>query len=109
MQVIIFCYNIFGFLVELDACMQPVEVGFCKAAFLKFYYDAETGTCQEFYYGGCMGNLNRSTLSVNANKPACSPQVTNILWNKHFPPAWFLSSVDWCYSPTWSKIANEDT
>ncbi|GFT53006.1 hypothetical protein NPIL_616831 [Nephila pilipes] len=39
-------------------CLQPKEVGPCKALFLRYYYNKETGQCEQFTYGGCRGNSN---------------------------------------------------
>ncbi|CAG5120206.1 unnamed protein product, partial [Candidula unifasciata] len=43
----------------IDTCLQPSKTGPCLALFRKFYYNASTGTCEEFIYGGCQGNDNR--------------------------------------------------
>ena len=40
------------------ACSRPVKVGPCEAAVLRFYYNASTGKCQEFLWGGCDPNGN---------------------------------------------------
>ena len=40
-------------------CKLPQETGPCRAAFQKFHFDSESGTCKEFIYGGCDGNENR--------------------------------------------------
>ncbi|KAL1465935.1 hypothetical protein MTO96_043041 [Rhipicephalus appendiculatus] len=39
-------------------CHMPRYTGPCKAAFRRFYYDAATNSCREFFYGGCRGNGN---------------------------------------------------
>ena len=39
-------------------CMLPKEVGRCKAAFKKFYFNFDKAKCEEFTYGGCGGNAN---------------------------------------------------
>lgn len=41
-----------------DLCSLPPVSGNCDAAFPRFYFDADTGTCQQFIYGGCEGNEN---------------------------------------------------
>ena len=46
-------------LTDVDACMEPVDVGPCREAHGRYFYDADRGVCQEFVYGGCGGNLNR--------------------------------------------------
>ncbi|KAI2656123.1 Actinia tenebrosa protease inhibitor [Labeo rohita] len=41
-----------------DHCRLPSEVGNCRAAFPRFYYDVTNRTCKPFIYGGCGGNAN---------------------------------------------------
>ncbi|KAH6926584.1 hypothetical protein HPB50_019825 [Hyalomma asiaticum] len=36
-----------------------VALGPCKGYFPKWWYNVETGQCEEFIYGGCQGNDNR--------------------------------------------------
>lgn len=42
-----------------DFCNLPPEVGPCKGSFTRSYFDASTGTCKTFEYGGCGGNKNK--------------------------------------------------
>ena len=39
-------------------CQAPREIGFCKAAHSRWFYDVKSGTCKHFTYGGCLGNEN---------------------------------------------------
>uniref|UniRef100_A0A8C7WV87 BPTI/Kunitz inhibitor domain-containing protein n=1 Tax=Oryzias sinensis TaxID=183150 RepID=A0A8C7WV87_9TELE len=39
-------------------CLQPVRTGSCRAAFPRFFYNASSGSCSSFIYGGCDGNDN---------------------------------------------------
>lgn len=39
-------------------CILAPEVGPCKAYFVRYFYDAQRGTCENFVYGGCGGNAN---------------------------------------------------
>ncbi|KAA0708973.1 Low-density lipoprotein receptor-related protein 11 [Triplophysa tibetana] len=41
-----------------DPCSLPPVVGPCKGVFPRWYYDAVTGQCLHFQYGGCKGNHN---------------------------------------------------
>ncbi|GFO35483.1 tissue factor pathway inhibitor [Plakobranchus ocellatus] len=41
-----------------EVCSQPKKTGRCRAAVTRFYFDAATGTCKSFIYGGCDANLN---------------------------------------------------
>lgn len=40
-------------------CGQKAKVGLCKAKLPRWWFNKETGKCEEFYYGGCGGNENR--------------------------------------------------
>lgn len=39
-------------------CQLPPKVGPCKAAMSAWHFDAASGKCQPFTYGGCEGNAN---------------------------------------------------
>ncbi|KIH56366.1 Kunitz/Bovine pancreatic trypsin inhibitor domain protein [Ancylostoma duodenale] len=39
-------------------CTLPLEKGPCFALIPRYGFDAETGTCVMFMYGGCQGNGN---------------------------------------------------
>nr|XP_046229614.1 kunitz-type protease inhibitor 1-like isoform X4 [Scatophagus argus] len=39
-------------------CRAPEKVGPCRAAFPRWRYDAATGDCKQFVFGGCKPNLN---------------------------------------------------
>jgi Kunitz/Bovine pancreatic trypsin inhibitor domain len=41
-----------------DHCLQPSKTGMCRAAFPRFFFDATSGSCESFIYGGCGGNEN---------------------------------------------------
>jgi len=40
-------------------CMLEKDPGPCQASFYRWYFNSETGRCEEFSYGGCLGNGNR--------------------------------------------------
>lgn len=58
---------------ELTAlyCQAPPKVGPCRASFARWHYDAPSGRCQLFIFGGCKGNDN-NFLSKEACEAACS-------------------------------------
>lgn len=43
---------------QVDPCTEPKIAGPCRAAWQKFFYNSETGDCDEFVYGGCEKNGN---------------------------------------------------
>ena len=42
----------------IDICTLPKEVGPCKGAFNRYYYNSIKGKCKQFIYSGCDGNAN---------------------------------------------------
>jgi len=40
-------------------CLLEKDPGPCQAEFYRWYFNSETGLCEEFTYGGCLGNGNR--------------------------------------------------
>ena len=43
---------------EEDVCAMPKVIGICRASKKRFYFNNDTGLCNEFKYGGCGGNSN---------------------------------------------------
>ncbi|KIH45878.1 Kunitz/Bovine pancreatic trypsin inhibitor domain protein [Ancylostoma duodenale] len=39
-------------------CSLDPEEGPCRALFVNYYFDKDTGKCEQFIYGGCEGNDN---------------------------------------------------
>lgn len=54
-----------------EYCVPKAVTGPCRAAFPRWYYDAEKNSCNSFIYGGCRGNKN-SYLSQEACMQRCS-------------------------------------
>lgn len=52
------------------ACSLPSETGPCKAAFPRFFFNTNTGSCEQFIYGGCDGNAN-NYLTVEDCQATC--------------------------------------
>merc|ERR1712223_1651693 len=44
---------------DLSVCLQPMDAGPCRGEYLRWYYDEIEGSCKEFNFTGCKGNLNR--------------------------------------------------
>lgn len=42
-------------------CLQPIEVGICRAEVKSYGFDSTQQKCVQFVYGGCNGNENRFT------------------------------------------------
>jgi hypothetical protein len=51
-------------------CYDPKSPGRCEAYFPRFYFNAQTGKCERFIWGGCQANGNNFG-SRNACEKAC--------------------------------------
>uniref|UniRef100_A0A8C5LLJ8 Tissue factor pathway inhibitor n=1 Tax=Jaculus jaculus TaxID=51337 RepID=A0A8C5LLJ8_JACJA len=40
-------------------CGYKADIGPCRALLKRYFYNIFTGKCEEFIYGGCLGNKNR--------------------------------------------------
>ena len=58
-----------------DSCDLPADPGLCKAAFSRWYFDTNTGTCEPFVYGGCGGNENNFE-TLGDCESSCATPVT---------------------------------
>lgn len=47
-----------------EACYQPPESGMCRAAFQRYYYDEDSGSCKTFIWGGCKGSVPFETMDA---------------------------------------------
>ena len=41
-----------------DVCTLSSEIGPCRAAVSRYFFNEESGKCEMFMYGGCSGNGN---------------------------------------------------
>lgn len=41
-----------------DVCSLPSEIGPCRAAISRFFFNGDSGKCEMFMFGGCSGNGN---------------------------------------------------
>ncbi|XP_035869076.1 kunitz-type protease inhibitor 2 isoform X2 [Phyllostomus discolor] len=53
-----------------EHCTAKAVTGPCRASFLRWYFDAEKNSCDNFIYGGCQGNKN-NYLSKEACMSRC--------------------------------------
>ncbi|CAH1271521.1 FCGBP [Branchiostoma lanceolatum] len=62
-------------------CHQPADPGLCKAYFPRWYFNSQSGQCEQFIYGGCGGNDNNfATLAecVSTCGTPCPPGVNMV-------------------------------
>lgn len=57
-----------------DVCSLPAEAGDCLAAFPRYAFNADSGECEFFTYGGCGGNGNNFE-TVDECEAACGRPV----------------------------------
>ncbi|KAA3671753.1 uncharacterized protein DEA37_0003862 [Paragonimus westermani] len=57
-------------------CLLPPESGPCMGYFMRYAYDARSGQCVKFVYGGCQGNGNRFD-----SKEECEDQCARTLYD----------------------------
>lgn len=60
---------------EPDRCELPPVSGPCEAAFQRWYFDSDKGSCEPFIWGGCGGNDNRFE-TLAACEAACGTPST---------------------------------
>jgi len=57
-----------------DACLERPVTGRCRAAHVRYFFNADTGACECFLFGGCGGGANRfRTLQGCMNSCGVSP------------------------------------
>ena len=56
-------------------CELKPKVGPCRAGHLMYYFDQNTKACEEFIYGGCLGNDNRFS-SISECEKVCQGILT---------------------------------
>ncbi|XP_076119139.1 BPTI/Kunitz domain-containing protein-like [Alosa pseudoharengus] len=44
--------------IDLDQCVAPMDPGPCLALIPRWFHNAVTNKCEQFMYGGCLGNRN---------------------------------------------------
>ncbi|XP_055281858.1 spleen trypsin inhibitor I-like isoform X2 [Moschus berezovskii] len=67
-------------------CLKPKIIGPCKGKKIRYFYDAKTGHCQHFFYGGCKGNLNNFYTMAQCMKTCCHAAGSRKGHGKSHPP-----------------------
>ncbi|CAM9518583.1 unnamed protein product [Rangifer tarandus platyrhynchus] len=57
-----------------DFCLKPKVVGIGKASKRRYFYNAKTGHCEPFTYGGIRGNKN-NFLTLEDCRQTCHPKA----------------------------------
>ncbi|XP_064486143.1 papilin-like [Ornithodoros turicata] len=67
-----------------DICLLSKDEGPCGDSLKRFYYDAYTGKCKRFTYGGCEGNQNRFETKLGC-KTRCAARKGNFRKKRNLP------------------------
>ena len=59
--------------VDKPDCHLPAEVGPCRAALERYFFNKESGKCEVFVFGGCSGNANNFASIEACEKQCLSP------------------------------------
>ncbi|KAK3601370.1 hypothetical protein CHS0354_037684 [Potamilus streckersoni] len=83
--------------IRPDPCLQPKEIGPCRAAISRYYFDKTMGKCQLFFYGGCQGNANNfETLSSCQRQCECNLPKESGPCLAYFPRYFYNSKSGQC-------------
>ncbi|XP_041970064.1 papilin-like isoform X2 [Aricia agestis] len=66
------CERACGAFKGLEVCRYTLDAGTCNSAIPKFYFNQESGSCEQFTYGGCHGGPNRFT-TLEECQQICQP------------------------------------
>lgn len=56
-------------------CSEPVDSGLCNAFEPRFFYNATSGMCEYFVWGGCGGNSNRFNTIQRCDRVCADPEM----------------------------------
>jgi len=51
-----------------DPCLLDKDPGPCFAAIKRYFFNRRTGECEQFTYGGCLGNANNFVSKLSCER-----------------------------------------
>ncbi|XP_075256690.1 uncharacterized protein LOC142349160 [Convolutriloba macropyga] len=73
--------------------LQP-DAGPCRAYLYRFYYNPETGKCQEFIYGGCSGNANNFPSEEECSRSCIGTGAKGVTSSRQLIADWRIIEVN---------------
>ncbi|MGH0156979.1 UNVERIFIED_CONTAM: hypothetical protein FKN15_034989 [Acipenser sinensis] len=70
-----------------EYCLAPPAAGPCKGIFPRWFFEASTGTCKHFIYGGCKGNGNNFLQEADCINECIKKQDKDPPHNTTDPPS----------------------
>ena len=64
------------YIYKPEFCLEPELKGPCKDQMTRYFYNAKTGYCEPFVYGGCEGNKNNFQTLSDCIVTCCPVTVT---------------------------------
>ena len=97
-------------------CDQPKDPGPCYAHIPRYYYDSSSGQCEEFIYGGCLGNSNRFVTQKECEQACVQAMAESICdlslesghCSKHFLRYYFNSKTGQCEEFVYTGCGGND-
>ena len=72
-------YNLLSF---CQACNLPIVPGPCEGYYPRYGYNPQTGVCEQFNYGGCLGNNNKFKSIEDCEDTCVENEFKMMLTNK---------------------------
>ncbi|KAJ3051132.1 NAD(P)H-quinone oxidoreductase subunit 5, chloroplastic [Rhizophlyctis rosea] len=96
--------------IKADSCALKPEVGPCRALIPKWYYDASSGQCKTFNWGGCQGVVPFQTeaeceSSCEKKQNSCSLKPDSGPCEAYIPKWYFDSASGQCKTFIWGGCA----
>nr|XP_042132970.1 tissue factor pathway inhibitor [Peromyscus maniculatus bairdii] len=83
-----------------DFCFLEEDPGICRSHITRYFYNNQSKQCEQFKYGGCLGNLNNFE-TLDACKSTCEDPVNELQTRDYTPD---LNTVNTTLTPQSTKV-----